>query len=554
LSRSEFHGSGDRLKYIFVSGGVLSGLGKGIATSSIGMLLKSCGYGVTAIKIDPYLNCDAGTMNPYEHGEVFVLHDGGEVDLDLGNYERFLDTRLSSEHNITTGKVYLSVISKERKGDYLGKTVQIIPHIVNEIKRSITKVAHDSGAEVCMVEMGGTVGDIESMPFLEAARQMHMEQGPNNVLFVHTTLVPIMGVVGEQKTKPTQHSVKELRSIGIQPNIIIGRCSEPLDRSTKEKISLFCNVRPEAVISAHDVSNIYHVPLLLHEQGIVDIVTKPLGLVGKTCQLAEWKAFVDKFNPQSETVRIAIVGKYTGLKDSYISHFKAFEHAGAEAGVNVELEWIDAPESGETYDTDLRSMMDKLSRCDGILVPGGFGSRGTEGKIEAVRYARENDIPFLGICLGLQMAVIEYCRNVLGLKGANSTEFDPDTPHPVVDILPEQLRITQKGGTMRLGAQKSIVRAGTLAYDLYGKQEIWERHRHRFEINPDYIDRIQQGGFLFSAVSEDGIKMEIGELPGQNFHIGSQFHPEFLSHPNKPAPLFLGLVKAAHKAKKGGKG
>ncbi len=538
------------MKFIFVSGGVLSGLGKGIATSSIGLLMKSCGYKVTAIKIDPYLNCDAGTMNPYEHGEVFVLHDGGEVDLDLGNYERFLDTSLSSKHNITTGKVYLTVINKERRGDYLGKTVQIIPHIVNEIKRSITEVAAESGADICMVEMGGTVGDIESMPFLEAARQMHMEMGPQNVLFVHTTLIPIMGVVGEQKTKPTQHSVKELRSIGITPNIIIGRCSEPLDQSTKDKISLFCNVRPEAVISAHDVKNIYKVPLMIHEQGVVQIISSLMGLDGRPCDLTEWSRFVDKFDSATGTVRIAIVGKYTGLKDSYISHFKAFEHAGADVGVRVDLEWIDAPETGPDYEKERAEMIDRLSQCQGILVPGGFGSRGTEGKIEAVRFARENDVPFLGICLGLQMAVVEYSRNVLGMSKANSTEFDPDTPYPVVDILPEQLRVTQKGATMRLGAQKSIVTKGTKAYELYKREEIWERHRHRYEINPDLLDRLRKGGYVFSAVSEDGIKMEIGELPKNRFHLGCQFHPEFLSHPVKPAPLFLGLVRAAMEMKR----
>ncbi|MDG6223911.1 MAG: CTP synthase (glutamine hydrolyzing) [Candidatus Thermoplasmatota archaeon] len=533
------------MKYIFVTGGVLSGLGKGIATSSIGLLLKRCGYKVTAIKIDPYLNCDAGTMNPYEHGEVFVLHDGGEVDLDLGNYERFLDTELSSEHNITTGKVYLSVIDRERKGDYLGKTVQIIPHIVNEIKTSITRVAVSAGADVCMVEMGGTVGDIESMPFLEAARQMHMEHGPENVIFVHTTLIPIMGVVGEQKTKPTQHSVKELRSIGIQPNIIVGRCSEPLDASTKEKISLFCNVRPEAVISAHDLKNTYKVPLLLQEQNVVGIIHGLLRMKEMPCDMEPWSDFVDRFESSEGVVRIAIVGKYTGLKDSYISHYKAFEHAGAECGVNVELEWIDAPEAEHDFEKEKRVMLSRLAECHGILVPGGFGSRGTRGKLEAVRFARENDVPFLGICLGLQIAVTEFARNVMGLEKANSTEFDPDTPHPVVDILPEQLRVKNKGGTMRLGAQKSIIRPGTLAYRLYGKEVIYERHRHRYEINPAMIESIERAGWVFSAVSDDGIKMEIGELPGKLFHIGSQFHPEFLSHPNRPAPLFLGLVRAA---------
>jgi CTP synthase len=533
------------MKYIFVSGGVLSGLGKGITASSIGLLLKRSGLKVTAIKVDPYLNCDAGTMNPYEHGEVFVLHDGGEVDLDLGNYERFLDEYLSSEHNITTGKVYRSVINRERKGDYLGKTVQIIPHIVNEIMDIIRNVSKESGAEVCLVELGGTVGDIESMPFLEAARQLQMEEGWKNVMFVHTTLVPIMGVVGEQKTKPTQHSVKELRSIGIQPDLIVGRCYEPLDDSTKRKISLFCNVPTDAVFSAHDVPTVYAVPRLLHDQGINDCIRERLGIEKKPTDLVEWDKFMDRIMSPSDTLKIALVGKYTGLKDSYISHYKAFEHSSAEVGAQVEVVWIDAPEKGNDWEADLEEMRKQLSECDGILVPGGFGVRGTEGKIEAIRYARENDIPFLGICLGLQLAVIEFARNVMGLEGANSTEFDPDTKHPVVDILPEQLRVTQMGATMRLGAQKAIITKDTLAFELYGKDEIWERHRHRFEINPEYIERIQEHDWVFSGISEDGIKMEIGELPGNSYHIGSQFHPEFLSHPSKPAPLFYGLVRAA---------
>ena len=539
------------MKYIFVTGGVLSGLGKGISTSSIGLLLKKCGMSVTAIKIDPYLNCDAGTMNPYEHGEVFVLRDGGEVDLDLGNYERFLDTQLSSDHNITTGKIYLSVINKERKGDYLGKTVQIIPHIVNEIMAAITSVAEESGADICMVEMGGTVGDIESMPFLEAARQMQMNHGEENVLFVQTTLIPIMGSVGEQKTKPTQHSVKELRSIGIQPDIIIGRCSEPLEEYVKTKIGLFCNVSPKNIFSAHDVSNIYRVPLMLNEQGIVEAVTERLNLKIRNCELESWRKFVKKMDSPDEEVTIALVGKYTGLKDSYISHYKAFEHAGAEVGVKVNIEWIDAPERGPGFEEEIRKMHDLIDRSHGVLVPGGFGSRGTEGKIEAVKYAREKDIPFLGICLGLQLSIIEYARNVIGLKGANSTEFDPDTPHPVVDILPEQLRVKQKGATMRLGAQKTIIEEKTKAHDLYGEKEVWERHRHRYEVNPEYIDRIEKAGLKFSGVSQDGIKMEIGEIEGARYHLGCQFHPEFQSYAGRPAPLFYGLVRSAFEYKKG---
>lgn len=538
------------MKFVFVTGGVLSGLGKGITTSSVGLLLKNAGVTVTAIKIDPYLNCDAGTMNPYEHGEVFVLEDGGEVDLDLGNYERFLDVVLSSDHNITTGKVYRSVIGKERKGDYLGKTVQIVPHIVNEIKETILDVSERSGAEVCLVEMGGTVGDMESMPFLEAARQLQMELGENNLIFIHTTLVPIMGVVGEQKTKPTQHSVKELRSLGIQPDMIVGRCTEPLNEDTKRKVSLFCNVPPAQVYSAHDVKYTYEVPLLLQKQGIILLLLEKMGMKGKECDMSGWEDFVRRIRNPKERVRIALVGKYTGLKDSYISHYKAFEHAGAELSVKVDIIWIDAPERMGSFEELVEEMKGRLKGCHGVLVPGGFGVRGSEGKIEAVRFARENDMPFLGICLGFQLGVVEFARNVMGLKDANSTEFDPDTPYPVVDLLPEQLRITRKGGTMRLGGQRAVLSEGTLARELYGADEIIERHRHRYEINPEYIERIQEAGMRFSGMSEDRIKMEIGELAGSSFHIGSQFHPEFLSRPLRAAPLFKGLVGAAKEYKK----
>jgi CTP synthase len=364
-------------------------------------------------------------------------------------------------------------------------------------------------------------------------------------MFVHTTLVPIMGVVGEQKTKPTQHSVKELRSIGIQPDLIVGRCSEPLDDSTKRKISLFCNVPVEAVFSAHDVPTVYAVPRLLHDQGITDCVRERLGVKKGPTDMVEWDKFMERIMSPKTELKIALVGKYTGLKDSYISHYKAFEHSSAEVGAHVDVVWIDAPERGKSWEKDLEIMRKQLSECDGILVPGGFGVRGTEGKIEAIRYARENDVPFLGICLGLQLAVVEYARNIMGKEGANSTEFDADTEHPVVDILPEQLRVTQMGATMRLGAQKAIISKDTLAFELYKNEEIWERHRHRYEINPEWIERIQEHGWVFSGISEDGIKMEIGELPGNRYHIGSQFHPEFLSHPSKPAPLFYGLVKAA---------
>ncbi len=537
------------MKYIFVSGGVLSGLGKGISTSSLGLLLKRSGLKVTAIKVDPYLNCDAGTMNPYEHGEVYVLHDGGEVDLDLGNYERFLDTSLGSDHNITTGKVYRSVIEKERRGDYLGKTVQIIPHIVQEIKDNIINVGERSGADVCLVELGGTVGDMESMPFLEAARQLQMDLGEETVMFMHTTLIPIMGVVGEQKTKPTQHSVKELRSIGILPDVIIARCSEPLAQSTKKKISLFCNVPVDAVFTAHDVGTVYRVPILLHEQGLTKYVMNRLKLGDHKAEITAWREFVGRIETAKDVIKIALVGKYTGLKDSYISHYKAFEHSGAKACVKVEVIWIDAPEKGPGFEKETAELMKELSKVHGILVPGGFGVRGTEGKIEAIRYARENGVPFLGICLGLQLAISEFARNVMGLEGANSTEFDKETVNPVVDILPEQLRITQMGGSMRLGAQLCQIKEETLAHKLYGNTEIYERHRHRYEVNPEYIEEIEKAGMVFSGISEDKIKMEIGELPTSRYHIGCQFHPEFLSRPERPAPLFLGLVEAAKEFK-----
>ncbi|HDD60070.1 MAG: CTP synthase (glutamine hydrolyzing) [Thermoplasmata archaeon] len=539
------------MKYVIVTGGVLSGLGKGITTSSIGVLLKSAGLKVTAIKIDPYLNCDAGTMNPYEHGEVFVLDDGGEVDLDLGNYERFLNIDLSSEHNITTGKIYRSVIEKERVGRYLGKTVQIVPHVVDEIKNTIRRVAKKSKADVCLIEVGGTVGDIESMPFLEALRQLKREEPEGDVLFVHVTLVPVMGVVGEQKTKPTQHSVKELRSIGIQPDIIVCRSDKKIVKKVKSKISLFCDVPEEAVISAHDVSNIYEVPLLIHEQGITDYILKKLGLHGLEVDLGWWQGFVERLSSVREKVKVALVGKYTGLKDSYISYIRAFEHAGAEEGVEVELVWIDAPEDDQPdFEEKVREMYRKLENVDAILVPGGFGQRGIEGKIRAITFARERKIPFLGVCLGFQLSVIEFARGVMGLERANSTEFDPETPHPVVDLLPEQRSISQMGATMRLGRQKAIIKPGTMAYRLYRRKFVWERHRHRYEINPTYVEAIESAGFIFSGVSPDGQKMEIGEMRDHPFFMGCQFHPEFKSRPGHPSPMYVGLLKAAKKYKK----
>ena len=536
------------MKLIFVSGGVISGLGKGITASSIGRLLKSRGINVTSIKIDPYLNIDAGTMNPFEHGEVYVLDDGGEVDLDLGNYERFMDLHLGMDNNITTGKVYRTVIENERRGEYLGKTVQIIPHITNEIKRRITAVARQSGADVAIVELGGTVGDIESMPFLEAARQLGRDLGrEENVMFIHTTLIPIMGSVGEEKSKPTQHSVRDLMSVGIKPDIIVGRCSRELSESAKAKIAMFCDVDENAVISCPDARSIYEVPLILERQGVADLIIDRMKLAPMTTgrHMEKWERFLDNIvNPSSE-VTIALVGKYTALADSYLSQLEALTHAGAERCCHVGIKFVDS-------DTLLHGDPgDILGDVDGILVPGGFGVRGVEGKIAAARYARENGVPFLGVCLGFQIATIEIARDVLGLEGADSTEFEPGTKHPVIFIMPEQAGVTQMGGTMRLGAQTVLVEKGSKAEALYGADRISERHRHRYEVNPGYIDRFEEAGWKFTGRSEDGTKMEIGELEGHPYFVASQFHPEFKSRPMKPSPLHQGLVDAAMTYRKG---
>jgi CTP synthase len=533
------------MRYIIVTGGVLSGLGKGIITSSLGRLLKCCGLEVTAIKIDPYLNCDAGTMNPYQHGEVFVLDDGAEVDLDLGNYERFLDINLTRDNNITTGKVYRSVINKERKGDYLGKTVQIIPHITNEIRFMIEDVARDSEADVCVVELGGTVGDIESAPFLEAVRQLHHAVGHERLIFAHVTLVPVMSVVGEQKTKPTQHSVKELRAIGIHPDLIFGRAHSPLGDEIKEKIALFCDVPVEAVVSVPDAPTIYHVPLLLEEQGLRDYLIERLDLTSNGDSLAEWREFVKRCDRSRTEVEIALIGKYTHLKDSYISHVEALNHTGALVGADVKIRWLEAEDIEE----------DKVKRpfdgLDGIIVPGGFGWRGSEGKIKAAQWAREHKTPFLGICLGFQMATSEFSRHVLGLEDANSSEFNPRTPHPVIDLLPEQGAVKELGGTMRLGSHQVLLDKDSKAAKLYGATEIYERHRHRYEVNPDYIERIEEAGLRYVGRAPDKIRMEVFELQNHPYFVGCQFHPELKSRPTRPAPLFVGLVKAAVKYRKG---
>ena len=531
------------VKYIIVTGGVLSGLGKGITTSSIGRLLKSRGMKVTAVKIDPYVNIDAGTMNPFEHGEVYVLGDGGEADQDLGNYERFLDVEMGRDNNITTGKVFKAVIDKERRGDYLGKTVQIIPHVTNEIRDRVRRVAQTSGADVCLVEAGGTVGDIESAPFLEALRQLQIEEGKNHVAFVHTTLVPMMGSVGEQKTKPTQHSVMELRRVGIEPDMLVCRAEEPLTQKTKEKLALFCNVDSRAIVSAPDARSIYEVPLILEEQGVADWLIDRLGLRTNGRDLREWRAFVDRvLNPEHQ-VEVAVVGKYTDLADSYLSITEAFVHAGAAHNAKVKVRWVDS----ERLEDPKASVAEALSGIHGVLVAPGFGPRGTEGKIKAIQFVRENKIPFLGICFGFQLAVVEYARHVVGLKGANSTELNPQTPHPVIMILPEQQTITQMGGTMRLGNSEIAITPGTHAEKLYGGPLGHERHRHRYEVNPDYIPQLEKAGLTFSGRNPVKPLMEILELPDHPFFMGGQFHPEFKSRPRKPSPLFNGFVGAALK-------
>ena len=535
-----------RTKYIFVTGGVLSSVGKGIVTSSIGKMLQVRGYTVTAIKIDPYVNVDSGTMNPYMHGEVFVTEDGGETDLDLGWYERFLDMDLPKENNITTGQVYLTVIERERRGDYLGKCVQIIPHITDEIKARIRRVAEKSKADVVLVEVGGTVGDIEGLPFLEAIRQMRLEEGYENTLYVHVALVPILDVTGEMKTKPLQHSVNELRRIGIQPDIIVARCSKMINEEARAKIALFGTIPREAVFCSYTVPLVYQVPLILDEQSMGDYICRRLGLEARKPDWSRWRELVDAYlNPLYE-VKIALVGKYAALVDSYVSMNEAFKHSGIALRTKVNIDYIEAEEFEESPGD-----IERLKDYDGIFVPYGFGSRGVEGKIMAIRFARENDMPFLGICFGFQLAVVEFARDVCGLKGAHTTEVDPETPHPVVDLMPEQRNLDRKGGTMRLGAHDIIVKEGTVLHRLYGSTAIRERHRHRWEVNPDYVPILEAGGLVFSATSPDGRRMEALELPDKFFFLASQFHAEFKSRPGKPSPLYTGFVKACLDRKAG---
>lgn len=521
-------------KYIFTFGGVMSGLGKGGVTASLAKTFHARGYRTTAVKIDPYINIDAGLFSPYEHGEVFVLDDGGEVDQDLGNYERFINLSMTRDHNITTGKVYSTVIEKERRGDYLGKTVQIIPHATDEIKRRIVTVSEQDNAQITFIEVGGTVGDIESMPFLEAARQLKFDFGSENVIFCHLALVPELKVVGEQKTKPTQHSVKTLLEMGIQPDVIICRSKREIEPDNKKKIAMFCNVPQKAVISDPDIDTIYKLPFVWEKEGLCDFICERLRLGSPDPQYETWKRCVENMDKASEEVNIAITGKYTKLKDSYLSILESIKHACAALNVKPNVHWVETTNFNP-------SLMDKI---DGIIVPGGFGSRGTEGKVQAINFARTNNIPFLGLCFGFQLAVVEYARNVCGIDSANSTEIDPETKSPVIAILEEQKNIEQMGATMRLGAYDAELEEGTQVYKLYNSKKISERHRHRFEVNPDYISQLEKKGLVFSGKSPDRHLMEFLELPGHPFFVGTQAHPEFKSRLDNPAPLFYGFVKA----------
>lgn len=529
-------------KFIFVTGGVLSSLGKGITAASLGTLLELRGYKVIIKKFDPYLNVDPGTMSPFQHGEVYVTEDGAETDLDLGHYERFLNSYTNKDCNITTGKIYHHVIEKERKGDYLGATVQVIPHITDEIKNNIRKLSGEY--DIVIVEIGGTVGDIESLPFLEAIRQIRFDLDDNDVLYIHVTLVPYIKSAGELKTKPTQHSVKELREIGIQPDILVCRSEYPLSDGIKKKIALFCNISKEGVINAIDASSIYQVPLLLHNEGIDKIVLKKLNLPEKSLDLSKWEDIVFRLNNPEGEVTIGVVGKYVDLKDAYISLNEALVHGGIHNRLKVNIKWIDAE--------DLEKMLlDKFFEdVDGILVPGGFGDRGVEGKINAVNYARIKNIPFFGICLGMQCAVIEFARNVLKLDGANSVEFLPKTPYPVIDYMNDQKNIKKLGGTMRLGGYKCTIKEDTLAFKSYGKTEVFERHRHRLEFNNRFKDDFVKAGVTISGVNQERDLVEIIELKSHRWFLGCQFHPEFKSKPTNPHPLFSSFVNAAYKYKK----
>jgi len=528
-------------RFIFVTGGVVSALGKGITAASIGRLLVSRGHEVTLQKFDPYINVDPGTMSPFQHGEVFVTEDGAEADLDLGHYERFTDVNSSRGSNVTTGAIYDSVIRRERRGDYLGNTVQVIPHITDEIKRRITLVADSEDVEFVITEVGGTVGDIESLPFLEALRQFQVDEGRDRCMFIHVTLVPFIKHAGELKTKPTQHSVQELRRIGIQPDMIVCRCEEPLDRDIRSKIALFANLPVDNIISARDADSIYKVPLYFRAEGVDDQILSHFGvdIADEKPDLSDWEGMVRRRDQASSTVRIAMAGKYTQLEDAYLSVIEALEHGGTHHGVKVEVEWVDV----ETLDSPESQQL--LESVDGILVPGGFGVRGVEGKIRAARYARENDVPYLGICLGMQVAVAEFARHVAGMDGANSTEFDPETPFPVIDLLPEQKEVRDLGGTMRLGADPVKLHEGTRIREIYDEPVIYERHRHRYEVNNHLRKRLEHAGLVCSGTSPDDRLVEAIELPDHPFFVASQYHPEFKSRPLRPQPLFREFIGAA---------
>ncbi|MFO0549240.1 MAG: CTP synthase [Polyangiaceae bacterium] len=529
---------GKRTKYVFVTGGVVSSIGKGLGASSLGALMEARGLRVTHIKLDPYINVDPGTMSPYQHGEVFVTDDGAETDLDLGHYERFTKARMTRQHNFTTGRIYEAVIEKERRGEYLGATVQVIPHVTDEIKARVRAAAE--GVDVAIVEIGGTVGDIESLPFLEAIRQMKVESGAQNAISVHVTLVPFIPTAGELKTKPTQHSVKEMREIGIQPDVLLCRCDRVLSRGLKEKIALFSNVPVDCVISAVDVQCIYELPIALHAEGADEKITELLNIWCRQPDLTPWQRIVERFTkPTRGTVKIGIVGKYVHLKDSYKSLHEALVHGGLENDVRVDLEYIDS-ESIQSRGTN-----ESLGHLDAILVPGGFGDRGTEGKIEAIRYARDNKVPFFGICLGMQLAVVEFARNVAQMRGANSAEFAPDAPYTVVDLMPDQRGVVDKGGTMRLGAYPCVLDAATIAARAYGATQISERHRHRFEVSNKYRDKLSEAGLVLSGLSPDKRLVEMVELRDHPYFVGCQFHPEFKSRPQTPHPLFVRFVEAA---------
>jgi CTP synthase len=531
-------------KYIFVTGGVVSGLGKGITAASLGRLLKSRGKHVTIQKFDPYINIDPGTMSPYQHGEVFVTNDGAETDLDLGHYERFIDESLTRYNNITTGKIYWSVLNKERKGEFLGATVQVIPHITNAIKDRIYRVGKSGQTDIVITEIGGTVGDIESLPFLEAIRQVATEVGRENVLYIHVTLIPYLSKSGEMKTKPTQHSVKELRSIGIQPDIIVCRTEQPLSADMKEKISLFCNVEKDCVVQNLDAETLYEVPLMLEQEGLAKIVCRKLQIECTSPDLEEWKQMVEREKNPNGSVKVALVGKYVELHDAYISIVESLKHAGIHHQTEIEIDWINAEA------VNANNVGEILDGADAVLVPGGFGDRGIEGKIAAITYVRENKVPFFGICLGMQCAVIEFARNVAGLKGAHSSELNPNTPYPVIDLMPEQKDIDEMGGTMRLGAYPCKVAKDSFAYNAYNEDLIYERHRHRYEVNNEYRKMLEEKGLCITGVSPDDRLVEMVELKEHPWFVGVQFHPEFLSRPNRPHPLFRDFIGAAIEQRK----